>query len=404
VKPAFTTYLVLLRLASVAFVFSFGTAAWSAVVVGRLAQVGESPGGLGVLFALCEATRLPAALALPFVVARFGVGRVARVGLTALILLPWVAVAHVDAVWMQAAFVLGAAPSMAVYVGVPVVALRVAGAGREGPTLALLGLASGAGGTLGPWGGGWTADVLGTAAGLLLLAIACGVALVGLAGLRAEERVAGAAGGASLSSYTRVLWVALAAALFASAADAASAALVPLELVGLGLSLGHVGFILGAGAAVAGVGLTLLSWLSKRWQWRTVITVGMVVLALGSLAITPTALNAPLLAVGSGTIGLGASVARLGATLALLNQFGRERATHATSMVELALIGGRLVGAPGLGAVADESSTATAFTVITLVALAGIASAVAWRTWWRSPVGSRESSGQRPAADATASG
>jgi hypothetical protein len=64
------------RMLFVAFAVSFATAAWSAVVVGRLIQLGEGPADLGALFAVCEASRLPVLLVLPQIIGRFGAARV----------------------------------------------------------------------------------------------------------------------------------------------------------------------------------------------------------------------------------------------------------------------------------------------------------------------------------------
>ena len=47
------------------FAFNLGSAAWSAIVAERLTQEGAGTGVLGVLYAICELSRLPAALLLP---------------------------------------------------------------------------------------------------------------------------------------------------------------------------------------------------------------------------------------------------------------------------------------------------------------------------------------------------
>src|SRR5215208_7275556 len=78
------------------FAFSLGSAAWSAVVAGRLTQDGAGTAVLGVLYAVCEISRLPAALLLPTVTLRHGARRVTQVGLGLLLLLPLVALSGLD--------------------------------------------------------------------------------------------------------------------------------------------------------------------------------------------------------------------------------------------------------------------------------------------------------------------
>src|SRR6266446_9301203 len=78
------------------FAFNLGSAAWSAVVAGRLTQDGAGTAVLGVLYAVCEISRLPAALLLPSVTLRYGARRVTQFGLLVLILLPLIALTGLD--------------------------------------------------------------------------------------------------------------------------------------------------------------------------------------------------------------------------------------------------------------------------------------------------------------------
>src|SRR6266550_9571426 len=73
------------------FAFNLGSAAWSAVVAGRLTQDGAGTALLGALYAVCEISRLPAALLLPSVTLHFGARRVTVFGLLALLALPLIA-------------------------------------------------------------------------------------------------------------------------------------------------------------------------------------------------------------------------------------------------------------------------------------------------------------------------
>ena len=62
------------------FGFNLGSAAWSAVVAGRLTQDGAGTAVLGVLYAVCEVCRLPAAFLLPSVTLNHGARKVTIVG------------------------------------------------------------------------------------------------------------------------------------------------------------------------------------------------------------------------------------------------------------------------------------------------------------------------------------
>src|SRR6195256_2701488 len=155
------------------FAFNLGSAAWSAVVAGRLTQDGAGTALLGALYAICEISRLPAALLLPAVTLHYGARRVTQGGL--LILL--VALGGLGNGQVMLIFVLSALPAMAVYVGMPALVLGASKAGRDGWSLAWLGLAGGAGGALGPWTGGFLADSYGLVAVLLLFAAGSAVML-----------------------------------------------------------------------------------------------------------------------------------------------------------------------------------------------------------------------------------
>src|SRR5205823_11438244 len=78
------------------FAFNLGSAAWSAVVAGRLTQDGAGTAVLGVLYAICEISRLPAALLLPAATLRHGARRVTQVGLLVLLALPLIALSGLD--------------------------------------------------------------------------------------------------------------------------------------------------------------------------------------------------------------------------------------------------------------------------------------------------------------------
>src|SRR5262249_49845057 len=143
------------------FAFNLGSAGWSAVVAGRLTQDGAGTGLLGLLYSICEISRLPAALLLPALTVRFGARRVTQVGLLLLLALPFIALSGLDNPQLMLIFVLSALPAMAVYVGMPALVIGASRAGRDGRSLALMGLAGGAGGALGPWAGGVVNDDLG---------------------------------------------------------------------------------------------------------------------------------------------------------------------------------------------------------------------------------------------------
>src|SRR5437763_10938763 len=90
------------------FAFNLGSAAWSAVVAGRLTQDGAGTAALGALYAICEISRLPAALLLPSVTLRHGARRVTQVGLLVLVMLPIVGVTGLGNAQVMLIFVLSA--------------------------------------------------------------------------------------------------------------------------------------------------------------------------------------------------------------------------------------------------------------------------------------------------------
>src|SRR6267378_172007 len=197
------------------FAFNLGSAAWSAVVAGRLTQDGAGTALLGALYAICEISGLAN-------------GQVMLI------------------------FVLSALPAMAVYVGMPALVLGASKAGRDGWSLAWLGLAGGAGGALGPWTGGLFADSFGLLPVLLLFAAGSALMLP-IATLGALPPRTAWAGWSALAGRG-LPWQALAALGLASAADAGRAALVPNELLNHGQPLAEAGMLLTAGCAVAGLG------------------------------------------------------------------------------------------------------------------------------------------------------
>src|SRR6185503_10555889 len=129
-----------------------------------------------VLYAICEISRLPAALLLPSVTLRHGARRVTQGGLLVLLALPLIALTGLENGQVMLIFVLSALPAMAVYVGMPALVIGVSREGRDGWSLAWLGLAGGAGGALGPWTGGYVSDSFGL--GPVLLLFAAGSALM----------------------------------------------------------------------------------------------------------------------------------------------------------------------------------------------------------------------------------
>ena len=369
------------------FAFNLGSSAWSAVVAGRLTQDGAGTAVLGVLYAICEISRLPAALLLPSVTLRHGARRVTQAGLLILLVLPLIALTGMDNGQVMAVFVLSALPAMAVYVGMPALVIGVSREGRDGWSLAWLGLAGGAGGALGPWTGGSVADAFGLLPVLLLFAAGAAlmlpIASLGTLPNRTPWPGWSAVAGRGLP------WLALAALGVASAADAGRAALVPNQLVRQGEPLGDVGLLLTVGCAVAGIGFLAFGRVADRWSANRVVGAGVLVLVLGSFAAAVTVAWAPAFVLATAVLGMGASGARLGAELSLIRWLGRDRTAVAAALGETTVLGGRALGAPAAGSFGDAYGGASAFGAIGLSALVAsgvlIVASLAQRDRWLRP-------------------
>jgi MFS family permease len=349
------------------FAFNLGSAAWSAVVAGRLTQDGAGMGVLGVLYAICEISRLPAALLLPSITLRHGARRVTQGGLVVLLGLPIIALTGLDTGQVMLIFVLSALPAMAVYIGMPALVIGASSPGREGWALALLGLAGGAGGALGPWMGGMLADSVGMPAVLGLFALGSAlllpVATFGDVPARTPWPGWTALAGRGLP------WQALAALGLASAADAGRAALVPNELIHQGQPLGDAGVLLTAGCAVAGLGFLVFGRMADRVSARRVVGAGVLVLVIGCFASALAVGFVPGFVVASSILGMGASGTRLGAELALIAWLGRDRASVGAALGETTILGGRALGAPAAGSLGDAYGGAYAFGAIGFASL-----------------------------------
>ncbi|HEY3058358.1 MAG TPA: MFS transporter [Chloroflexota bacterium] len=354
------------------FVFSLGSGAWSSVVAGRLTQDGASTSLLGILYAVCELVRLPAALLLPTVTLRHGARRVTQVGLILLLLLPLIALTGLDTPQLMLIFVLTALPAMAVYVGLPALVIGASDPGRDGMSLAWLGLAGGAGGALGPWVGGTLTDSFGVLPVLLVFA-ASSALLLPVATFGALPPRTAWQGWAVLAGRG-LPWKALAALGLASAADAGRAALVPSELVRTGQPLGDAGLLLTVGCAVAGFGFLAFGRLADKRSVNTVVSAGVAVLVCGSFLSALSTGWAPGFVVATAVLGMGASGTRLGAELALIGWVGRDRAAVAAALGETTILGGRALGAPAAGSFGTAYGGASAFWAIGLCSL--LASAV----------------------------
>src|SRR6266851_5575653 len=305
------------------FAFNLGSAAWSAVVAGRLTQDGAGTSVLGVLYAVCELSRLPAALLLPALTLQHGARRVTQVGLCVLVAVPLIGLSGLGNGQLMLIFVLSALPAMAVYVGMPALVLGASTEGRDGWSLAWLGLAGGAGGALGPWTGGLFADSFGLLPVLLLFAAGSALMLP-IASLGPLPPRTAWAGWSALAGRG-LPWQALAALGLASIADRQSA--------------------------------------------RRVIGVGVAVLVVGSFASALAVGWSPAFVVATSVLGMGASGTRLGAELALIRWLGRDRTAVAAALGETTVLGGRALGAPAAGSFGDAYGGAYAFGAIGLVAL-----------------------------------
>jgi MFS family permease len=349
------------------FVFNLGSAAWSAVVAERLTQDGAGTGLLGVLYMICELSRLPAALLLPALTVHHGARRVTQIGLLALLAVPLIGVSGLGNNQLMVIFVLSALPTMAVYVGMPALVIGASKEGRDGWSLAWLGMAGGAGGALGPWVGGQLTDSFGVAPVLSMFAAGSAlmlpVATLGVLPARTAWPGWSALAGRGLP------WVALIALGLASAADAGRAALVPGELVHQGEPLAGAGMLLTMGAAVAGVGFLAFGRLADRQSATRIVGLGVLVLVIGSFASALAVGWAPGFVVASSTLGMGASGMRLGAELALIAWLGRDRTAVAAALGETTVLGGRALGAPAAGSLGDAFGGAYAFSAIGTAAL-----------------------------------
>jgi MFS family permease len=349
------------------FAFNLGSAAWSAVVAGRLTQDGAGTAVLGVLYAVCEISRLPAALLLPSVTLRYGARRVTQVGLLVLLALPVVALTGMGNGQVMLIFIMSALPAMAVYVGMPALVIGASKPGRDGWALAWLGLAGGAGGALGPWTGGMLADSFGLLPVLLLFA--AGSALMLPVATLGELPSRTAWPGWTALAGRGLPWLALGALGLASAADAGRAALVPNQLVRQGEPLGDVGMLLTVGCAIAGVGFLAFGRVADRWSANRVVGAGVLILVGGSFASALTVGWAPAFVLATSVLGMGASGARLGAELSLIRWLGRDRAAVAAALGETTVLGGRALGAPAAGSFGDAFGGAYAFGAMGLVAV-----------------------------------
>src|SRR5215207_1578925 len=367
------------------FAFNLGAAGWSAVVAGQLTLDGADTAVLGTLYAVCELSRLPAALLLPMLTLRLGARRITQAGLLILLALPLIALTGTATPQVMLIFVLSALPTMAVYVGMPALVIGASPPGRDGTALALLGLAGGAGGALGPWVGGALADAAGLAPVLGLFALGI-LTMLPVATFSALPPRTAWSGWSALAGRG-LPWQALGALGLASAADAGRAALVPSQLIRQGQPLGDVGMLLTAGCAVAGLGFLVFGRMADRHSASRVTGAGVAILVLGSFACALTAGYAPAFVVASAVLGMGASGARLGAELALIGWVGRDRAAVAAALGETTVLGGRAFGAPAAGSFGTAYGGASAFWAIGLSALlaSGVLLLVATRLLRRPP-------------------
>ena len=367
----------LLAVLAAVFAFNLGSAAWSAVVAGRLTQEGAGTTVLGVLYAICEISRLPAAILLPAATLRHGARRVTQAGVLLLLLVPLVALGGLENRQVMMIFILSALPAMAVYVGMPALVIGASREGRDGWSLAWLGLAGGAGGALGPSIGGVIADGYGLLPVLLLFA-AGSAAMLPVATFGALPPRTTWPGWTALTSRG-LPWQALMALGLASAADAGRAALVPGALLHHGEPLAGAGMLLTAGAAVAGIGFLVFGRLADQQSASRVVGWGVLVLVAGSFASALAVGWAPAFVVASSTLGMGASGTRLGAELALIGWLGRDRTAVAAALGETTVLGGRALGAPAAGSLGDAFGGAYAFGAMGMAALmaAGVLMALA---------------------------
>jgi MFS family permease len=347
--------------------FNLGASGWSAVVAGQLTLDGADTAVLGTLYAVCELSRLPAALLLPMLTLKLGARRITQAGLLILLAIPLIGLTGLGTPQVMLIFVLSALPTMAVYVGMPALVIGASKPGRDGTALAWLGLAGGAGGALGPWLGGALADSGGLPLALALYA-AGALAMLPVASFGALPPRTAWPGWSALAGRG-LPWQALGALGLASAADAGRAALVPSQLIREGQALGEVGMLLTAGSAVAGIGFLAFGRMADSSSASRVTGAGVLILVLGSFACALTAGFAPAFVVASAVLGMGASGARLGAEVALIGWVGRDRAAVAAALGETTVLGGRAFGAPAAGTFGTAYGGASAFWAIGLSSL-----------------------------------
>ena len=360
--PHLSTGIGLVPILAAMFAFNLSSAAWAAVVAGRLTQEGAGTSVLGVLYAVCEISRLPAALMLPASTLKFGARRVTQFGLLVLLVVPLIGLSGLGNAQLMAIFVLSALPTMAVYVGMPALVIGASTPGRDGWSLACMGMVGGAGGAVGPWVGGLLADSFGIPPVLMLFAMGSllmlPIATFGKLPSRAAWPGWTALAGRGLP------WQALMALGLASAADAGRAALVPGELVHQGQPLAGAGMLLTVGAAVAGIGFLAFGRMADRHSASRILGMGAIVLVVGSFASALAVGWAPGFVIASSTLGMGASAIRLGAELALIAWLGRGEAALAAAVGETTVLGGRALGAPAAGSLGDAFGGAYAFAAI----------------------------------------
>ncbi|MBV8715671.1 MAG: MFS transporter [Chloroflexi bacterium] len=358
------------------FAFNLGSAAWSAIVAARLTQDGAGTGVLGVLYAICEISRLPAALLLPALTVHHGARRITQVGVLMLMALPLIGLSGLHNSQLMAIFVLSALPTMAVYVGMPALVIGASKEGRDGWSLAWMGLAGGAGGAIGPSIGGFLTDAYGVAPVLMLFALGSALMLPIATFGKLPGRTAWP--GWTVLASRGLPWQALLALGLASAADAGRAALVPGELVHQGQPLTGAGLLLTAGAAVAGVGFLAFGRMADKRSPRRVLGLGVAVLVIGSFASALAVGFAPAFVIATSTLGMGASGIRLGAELALMAWIGRDRMASAAALAETTVLGGRALGAPAAGSLGEAYGGAYAFSAIGTAVLLTSGVLMAW--------------------------
>jgi MFS family permease len=101
-----------------------------------------------------------------------------------------------------------------------------------------------------------------------------------------------------------------------------------------------------------------------------VVGAGLLVLVAGSFAAAVVASWSLGYAMAAAVLGMGASGVRLGAEVALIRWVGRDRAAVGAALGETTMLGGRAIGAPAVGVLADTRGGSYAFYAIGLAGLA----------------------------------